>query len=103
MQKLGFFEAFADCIEIMALLEISSLLENKTDRVLASWRHSMRSEDQGYLPFTWKIKWFARFRLCYKISSRMIRVNGKHTWRDILTGKKRAIYTTVGFIWSLED
>ena len=36
MQKLDFFEAFADCIEIMAVLEISSLLENKTDHVLAS-------------------------------------------------------------------
>ena len=45
-----FFEAFADYIEIMALLEISSV----PDHVLASWRHSMRSEDQGYLPFTWE-------------------------------------------------
>lgn len=34
--EVRLFEAFADCIEIMALLEISSLLENKTDRVLAS-------------------------------------------------------------------
>ena len=49
-----FFEAFADCIEIRALLEISSLLDNKTDHVLASWRHSMRSEDQGYLSFNGK-------------------------------------------------
>lgn len=48
-----FFEAFADCIEIRALLEISSLLDNKTDHVLVSWRHSMRSEDQGYLSFKW--------------------------------------------------
>ena len=31
-----FFEAFADYIEIMALLEISSVPENKTDHVLAS-------------------------------------------------------------------
>lgn len=31
-----FFEAFADCIEIRALVEISSLLDNKTDHVLAS-------------------------------------------------------------------
>ena len=31
-----FFEAFADCIEIRALLEISSLLDNKTDHVLVS-------------------------------------------------------------------
>ena len=31
-----FFEAFADCIEIRALLEISSLFDNKTDHVLAS-------------------------------------------------------------------
>ena len=59
-----FFEAFADCIEIRALLEISSLLDNKTDHVLASWRHSMRSEDQGYLSFKWKIKCFVPFRLC---------------------------------------
>ena len=31
-----FFEAFADCIEIRALLEISSLLDNKIDHVLVS-------------------------------------------------------------------
>ena len=51
-----FFEAFADYVEIMALLEISSVPENETDHVLASWRHSMRSEDQGYLPVTWEIQ-----------------------------------------------
>lgn len=30
------------------------------------------------------------FMFMHKISSRMIRVNGNHTWRDILTGEKKS-------------
>ena len=95
-----FFEAFADYIEIMALLEISSVPENKTDHVLASWRHSMRSEDQGYLPFTWEIQKSRMenqivraimFMFMHKISTRVIRVNGtcEHPWPRYFDGRKK--------------
>ena len=95
-----FFEAFADYVEIMALLEISSVPENETDHVLASWRHSMCSEDQGYLPVTWEIQKSRMenqivrailFMFMHKISTRVIRVNGtcEYPWPRYFDGRKK--------------